>query len=300
MRRRAPGQPGPEPCLASLVVLDFDGTLTDADAHAPAFHEASRRELARHLGCDAATVRREWERARAMVEALPPQAAWTAGGVGVCPARADPYIVANAVAKLLLAERGPGAGEETVMARVLEVHHAAYQSVPPPFRSDAGPLLEALGGSGRQARVVTNSSTATVERLLDSLGGGAGRARPRVHENANKFAVCAAAVPDPRFASLPETVDCPEVGRPVHLRRGRYFDALRAMWDETGAAPEATLVVGDIVELDLAMPATLGAHVHLVVRPSTMPHEPRLARALARGDADASLLAVLRRLSARG
>lgn len=44
---RAPGQTAAEPCRAALVVLDFDGTLTDADAHAPAFHEASRRELAR-------------------------------------------------------------------------------------------------------------------------------------------------------------------------------------------------------------------------------------------------------------
>jgi hypothetical protein len=55
---RSPQQAAPEPCRPSVIVLDFDGTLTDADAHAPAFHEASGRELARRLGWDESTLRR--------------------------------------------------------------------------------------------------------------------------------------------------------------------------------------------------------------------------------------------------
>jgi hypothetical protein len=54
--------------------------------------------------------------------------------------------------------------------------------------------------------------------------------------------------------------------------------------------------VGDNFELDLAMPAALGAHVHLVLRASTPPHEERLARAMARGDASPGLGAVLERI----
>ena len=45
----APRQSAAEPCRAQTVVLDFDGTLTDAAEHAPAFHAASGREFARRL-----------------------------------------------------------------------------------------------------------------------------------------------------------------------------------------------------------------------------------------------------------
>jgi len=44
------------------------------------------------------------------------------------------------------------------------------------------------------------------------------------------------------------------------------------------------------------MPAALGTRVHLVTRASTLPHEERLARKMARGDADARLSAILERV----
>ena len=101
--------------------------------------------------------------------------------------------------------------------------------------------------------------------------------------------------PPTRVCSASETVD--GGGRQaIHVRRGRYFDALRQVWDETSTSPEETLVAGDIFELDLAMPAALGAQVHLVTRASTMPHEIELARGRARGDAGSPLATVLERL----
>ena len=72
---RSPLQSAAEPCRAALIVLDFDGTLTDADAHAPAFHEASGRELALRLGWDESRLRQEWQRALGAVAAFPAQAA---------------------------------------------------------------------------------------------------------------------------------------------------------------------------------------------------------------------------------
>jgi FMN phosphatase YigB (HAD superfamily) len=290
-------QTAPEACRASLVVLDFDGTLTDADAHAAAFHEASGRELARRLGWDEPTLRRERQRAVAATACLPPTAAWTVNGRGVCPVAADPYLIANTVTKLLIAEHRPGLDDASLVAKVLEVHHAAYASTPPPFRPDARSLLEELCRRDFFVRVVTNSHTPIVSRLLDSLSFQ-GRERVTVQGGANKFVVCGTAVADPRFESLPETADWPELGRLVHLRRGRYFDVLRQIWDETATGPESALVVGDIFELDLAMPAALGTHVHLVTRSSTLPHERRLTLKMARGDAAGPLAAVLDRILA--
>jgi phosphoglycolate phosphatase-like HAD superfamily hydrolase len=292
---RPASQTAPEPCRPATIVLDFDGTLTDADAHAPAFHEASGRELAHRLGWSDSTLREEWRRARAVVAELPPSAAWIVDGRGVCPAAADPYLIANSVTQLLLSEHCPGLEGAALTAGVLEVHRAAYRRVPPPFRPQARDLLEELCAGEYHVRVVTNSHTQAVAGMLDGLSFR-GRQRVSVRGDAGKFSICDSGVADARFESLPEVVEWQEVGRVIHLRRGRYFDLLRATWDETGTGPASTLVVGDVFELDLAMPAALGAHVHLVTRASTLPHEERLARQLARGDADARLTAILERV----
>ena len=73
-----PGTSGaaPEGRRAAAVVFDFDGTLTDAEAHAPAFLEASRREIARRLGWDEARSRREWPRVHGVVAGSPPGTPW--------------------------------------------------------------------------------------------------------------------------------------------------------------------------------------------------------------------------------
>jgi len=292
---RSPSQTAAEPCRPATIVFDFDGALTDADAHAPAFYEASGQELAQWLGWDGSTLRQEWQRARAVVAGLPSTAAWMVDGRGVCPATADPYLIANSVTQLLLGEHRPGLASAALTAEVLEVHRAAYRRVPPPFRPEARSVLEELCAGGYHLRVVTNSHTQAVAGILDSLSFR-GRQQVIVRGDAGKFSVCGSAAADARFESLPEVVDWQEAGRAIHLHRGRYFDLLRATWDETGTDPASTLVVGDVFELDLAMPAALGTHVHLVTRAGTMPHEERLARRLARGDADARLTAILERV----
>lgn len=294
---RSSGQAAPEPCRPETIVLDFDGTLTDADAHAPAFHEASGQVLAQRMGWDDPTLRREWRRARAAVADLPADAAWQVDGRGVCSATADPYLIANSVTQLLLSQHGPRLGSAALTAEVLEVHRAAYQRVPPPFRPETRGVLEELCASGYHVSIVSNSHTEAVAAMLDALSFR-GRQQVVVRGDAGKFSVCASTSADARFESLPETVEWQGLARPVHLRRGRYFDLLRSVWDETGTGPASTLVAGDVFELDLALPAALGAHVQLVTRTSTPPHEERLARDLARGDAGRRLTAILERIRA--
>ena len=68
--------------------------------------------------------------------------------------------------------------------------------------------------------------------------------------------------------------------RPVYLRRGKYYEALRDIWNQTGTGPESTLVAGDIYELDLALPIELGLQVHLVTGPTTASYERAALAAL--------------------
>jgi FMN phosphatase YigB (HAD superfamily) len=52
-----------------------------------------------------------------------------------------------------------------------------------------------------------------------------------------------------------------------------YHDILKAVLDDAGATFADLIVVGDIFELDLAMPLALGARVGLVVSSHTPAYE---------------------------
>jgi hypothetical protein len=56
------------------------------------------------------------------------------------------------------------------------------------------------------------------------------------------------------------------------------------------------LVVGDVFELDLALPSALGAHVHLVTREHTPPHEVAIVQRLERSGISGGLKEVLARV----
>jgi phosphoglycolate phosphatase-like HAD superfamily hydrolase len=276
------------------VVLDFDGTLTDADQHAHPFQRASQQELGRRLGLNAEQILSEWDRAETAIKALSDGTAWEVGGYPVCPARADPYLIANSITRLLLEEHRMAMSPEERRAIVHEVHRTAYHQELPPFRPQARIVLEALLELGLGVHVVTNSQTDTVSSLLEALKVRDGE-RIRVHGNANKFCVGPSASKSDRFIALGASIDLAPVGRPMHLQRGCYFDVLQEIWKDTGTGPDSMMVAGDNFELDLAVPAALGAHVHLVLRAGTLRPEQLAVQALKRG-AQGSVDAVLDRI----
>jgi phosphoglycolate phosphatase-like HAD superfamily hydrolase len=254
------------------VVLDFDGTLTDSDRHAEEFFEASREELAASLGAPRQELASQWLGAWESLQAESPELPWVYNGHGVCPALGDPYLIANSIVLRVL--RNAGVPEEKLSIAVHEVHKCAYTRVPPPFRADAREALERIVLLALPVFVVTNSHGQTVERLLEGLAPHS-RARLSVRGHAQKFYVGPDSQGDPAFVALPETLAIPGHSRPVLLKRGRYFDALRAVCADAGVGYPSMLVAGDLFELDLAMPAALGALTHLVQRAGTMERELR-------------------------
>jgi hypothetical protein len=85
----------------------------------------------------------------------------------------------------------------------------------------------------------------------------------------------------------------PALDRPVYLRRGAYFEALCA----TTFPMEQTLVCGDIWELDLALPAALGAQVHLIERAAPFATYRYERERLAKGQSSPNLEALLERIA---
>jgi FMN phosphatase YigB (HAD superfamily) len=275
------------------VVLDLDGTLTDLSRGAPAFSAELQRLFAERLGVDLATA---WPEEERRVRELAPELAWVVDGLSVGPADADPYTLATSTARRVCDRLGVLQDEVERDDAVSTAFRSAYRKAPEAFRPEAKPVVEALLARGLAVRVVTNAaSEVATRRLADLLPEG--HARFQVRGDAGKFVVAPASAADARFERVRSELRVPGLTRPILPRRGRYFDALAAIWAETGARPETTLVCGDIFELDLALPAELGAHVHLVRRPRTHRYEMDAVAALGnRGAVSDGLTALLGRI----
>lgn len=288
------------PMSIECILLDFDGTFTRVDDEAAPFVRGFKAELETHIG---AALVAEFDEVARHVLSKPDQYGWENDGKIVAPAHADPYILATTVGQVLL-ERA-GIAER---ARRTEILQSLYQSNYPKsdivFRSDAKAVVEAVLSTGRPVYVVTNSKTEHVAAKIRELAPRGGE-HLIVRGDARKFVI---AEPDQRpkddwakrWASIPETAHVAGLERPVYLRRGYYFEAIRKVLEETGVAPEQAIVCGDIWELDLAMPAALGMRIHLVARPGTPEHERRAVRSAAGGSVSTELSGLLEHLDIVG
>jgi phosphoglycolate phosphatase-like HAD superfamily hydrolase len=282
------------------VVLDFDGTFTDVVAEGAPFVRDFKSHLAELLGKDPSSVEAAWREEEAAVLAGAHAFGWDVGGRVVAPATADPYLLSNCVARQLMGRFGvlPDPAERHEALQML--YREAYKLTGTAFKPEAKEVLEALLATGLPIWVVTNAHTDLVEAKLDRLAPK-GRERLRVKGDARKYLIEDPPSVDARFAALPETISfSPELlPRPVYLRRGRYYEALRDIWSQTGTGPESTLVAGDIYELDLVLPAALGAHVQFVARDNALPYEVKAMELLGpRGGVHRSLHGILPRLRA--
>jgi phosphoglycolate phosphatase-like HAD superfamily hydrolase len=280
------------------VVFDFDGTCTQIDRVQQGFLD--------DYGAAIKAPHAAWHAAQDAVRAAAPNAGWTVlGAPSTAPAGADPYILAFEAAQLLVREK--------TIAPPPDVFKQVYTAHVAPFRPELVDVLGKLAKRGIEIGFISNSGKADIEARLDSLGlDEALRKRIHVTGGASKFLVrelpfapVSPAVTGKRrakFERLPAAAAARDkrMRRPLYLRRGAYFEALCAFYDSFGDArfPIAkTLVVGDIYELDLALPQALGAKVHLVERAEPFPtYRYERAQLAKPSHASADLEGVLKRV----
>jgi hypothetical protein len=255
------------------VVLDFDGTCTQIPKVWENYLELYFKGL---VEAGFKITSNEWQDACTAVQTHSPHAGWTVAGCPGAPAAADPYILADEAARLILRRRG----DNTLLSS--EVHAKAYGAAPAPWRKEALDTFSHLIGRGFRLHFVSNSSTIVItERLQELLTNHTSLAdKISVESDAGKFRICELDWDDKtsslslearaQFGALPiawERGDgITSIGRPVYLRRGAYFDAIsRVLGGDFTLLPN-TLFCGDIWEMDLAMPHALGANVHLIDR----------------------------------
>ena len=146
--------------------------------------------------------------------------------------------------------------QESMEIMLQELFRQSYPSAGTVFRDGAKEFLDDLAGL-YPTTIVTNAQTRSVEEKLQRLG----RNSIPIIGNAQKYVI------DDAVTDIPESVKLEGFPRPVLLRRGNYRQILG------GFDPEATVIVGDIYELDLALPEWLGFQVIQLVTPSTPAYE---------------------------
>lgn len=280
-----------------LVVFDFDGTLTDIAAEGAAFEAAYAAAVGGLFGEARLEVYRE---CLAAVRAQAPELGWNMGGGVTAPGDADPYISASlAFARFCTELKLPLLGGADARSAALrgelsgQLYSHAYGSLQPAFRADAGAVLAEAQRRAPHVRIVTNSATDKVVRKLAALR------LPRpvgVSGNARKFEVCEPTARGFGVGGLGHAWQVPGLEREVLPRRGRYFDVMAEVWADTGTTPAETLVVGDIVELDLVLPGLLGAKVHYVERERTHAYEANILHAFGERASRGALTGALERV----
>lgn len=247
-----------------LLILDFDGTLTDTEAESVPFRAGYLEDLALLTGWELARVHEAAARHEAAMDQDPRQE-WTLRGRYLPSARGDPYLRIGPVSRKILDEAGMFLAEPDrtrLLDRILFRNN--YRLSSGVFRAGAVSLLRELGTRpGLETRIVTNSETEAVRRRLDNLDRAEGGVRwilGRIHGSAGKFAI------DEHFDAVPEALELPGLDRPLPLRQARYHALLDGIRGELGLAWDQVVVVGDLFELDLVLPLYLGARVALMPR----------------------------------
>ncbi len=249
----------------ALLVLDFDGTMTDAEAEGAPFRAGYLGDVALLCGKPYGEVDELAKGFEEEVAAEPQKHGWIFDGHIVAPATVDPYLRVMPVARRILDHYGCFQAEED-RNRLLDaiLYKYNYQKTRDVPREGALPVLQAV--KDIPVFVVTNSHTDAVQRKVRAIGGPNGALDwliPRVHGRAKKYVL------DDTFEAVPRSMQLEGLSRPVLLRRRHYFEVLDQLRHDSGSEWEEVVVVGDIFELDLALPLSMGARVALMVNAFT-------------------------------
>lgn len=256
------------------LILDFDGTLTDVDQEAVPFVEGYKGSLAKLLQMNTADLQSEWDVAEAEVLAHPAEHGWRHNGVGgviVAPAYADLYLRSRAIAILILTKDAHRLPEKNSLSEILNnLFGENYLKSNTCFKPDAEVFLRETIAAVNVA-VATNSNSDSVTAKLRTISFDpsnltlCGNARKYVVDHDGRQALGI------RWNDCPVQEDVPGFGRPVYFRRPCYHGVLEHIRGTT--PPKRVAVMGDVYELDLALPQKLGMHIILAPKPSTPQYE---------------------------
>lgn len=261
----------------SNIILDFDGTLTDIYAEARDLEIEWQRLFAERTGLREDALSTLVSNMMQKIAADPAKG-WGREGQIVVSATADPLIMTMVAYREILDDlrQGrtqmahhplPATTEET--DQFFEcLYDAVYQAkksttFQPRAKEFLGTLLDAY-----DTIIVTNSDQTKVSAKIAELGDRFGKKEKTIEiiGDARKH------VNNPKFDLVSASMRIDGCCRDILLRREHYYDILTMLMN-SGFYPHNTAIVGDIFELDLAMPSQRGYYTIQIETQGTQPHE---------------------------
>jgi len=282
--------------MNKLLILDFDGTLTNAEEEGKNYRTGYLEDVALLANIDSETAFSWAQELEQTILDNADQYGWNFNGKIVAPACVDPYLRIMPISRMIFDRAGVYTNLEErdrLLDRILYKYN--YQKTTTAFRAGAAEFFKKArrfetdreDGQRLFTCVVTNSHTKPVQKKISLLGEQSENdfdwLVQRVHGSARKYVI------DEDFAAVPESLTIPNLSRPIYLRRKLYFDRILSLQKEYGVSWENTIVFGDIFELDLAVPLACGARVALMTNAFTPSYEKQYLTAHERGAVHSSL-----------
>lgn len=252
-----------------IAILDFDGVLTDVEKEGIPFTEGYKRDLAVLL--KGSPVETLWAEADAERISRQEEFAWNLEGFLTAPA-SDPYLRVYPITDLIFDKLGLYTDPQERRKVWVELYLANYGKSTVVFKPGAKEYLEEMVEHTRVI-IVTNSETKKVVDKLETLSPR-NLDRIMLYGNAKKYQI------DPAWDYVPEGQEVEGLNRLVLLRRKNYFEVLTQIAKEFGVPISEMRFMGDVYDLDLALPQYLGASTALITREGTYSYEKRVAQTI--------------------
>ncbi|HKL23326.1 MAG TPA: hypothetical protein VJ895_01095 [Candidatus Nanoarchaeia archaeon] len=255
--------------LKKRIILDFDGTITDIEKETQGFQGMYPYILLDELNLERKYLKRFNEIKEKLRNNL--KKGFEIGGNDVMPASCDPYILTQSAGQELI----DGLGLEILEKDKLLVDlfletkkevgkkETFYREGKERTKEFFDKILE-----NHEVCFVTNASFEKVEKHLKELGNKYFE-MVAIYANAGKLKI------DNDFKELPKKM-CPkgfDWPREVLLRRKEYHQRIEFLKEEKGFYPSITTVIGDIYELDLALPDYLNYNIIQIENGYSKEHE---------------------------
>jgi len=237
-------------------IADFDGTFTVETGNR--FELAWSGLLSQKLEIPIDDLLPKLDDARSEVLAHPEKYGWNIDGIIVAPPTSDRFLLMNNATRIVVEglrreDRHPRFLDSIQTERLIEdLYDACYHLAESEFKGGAHDFIEEQHRTGKFV-IVTNSRTDSVTHQLERLMGPDNGIT--VLGNAKKYKVSACS----------SAIAMPGLPRPAFLDRPYYEQILRALLDES----ERGVVIGDVAELDLILPLSMGFNGILVTSPRT-------------------------------
>lgn len=274
-----------------MLILDFDGTVTDAEAEGKPFRTGYLEDVATLTGRTLEDVLTMADAFEVKVKEEQGRHGWMFDGHIVAPASVDPYLRIMPVARMIFDETNSFMSEQD-RSRLLDgiLYKYNYQKTEIAFKPEAKELL--LRSQPHNPYILSNSHTEPIRKKIKMLGQEEDGTcsldwlNDRVFGRAKKYMI------DSTFDAVEASMQLEGLERPVLLRRHLYFQAIEELRLKQNVEWSDILVVGDIFELDLSLPLAMGARVALVVNDFTPEYEKNFLQSHPRGHVLDSLLDV--------